>query len=427
MKAHIYFYVIGIVALGIVGVSVAWRSSRPLGNAESVTTPAMNQLTETTADIIPMAVLENTPSLDVASTSPIKALSTTSPMSSDAPSAPKKVDLVLLKPSPVEEVPSKPTTTEQPTLPYIPGTISRDILTISGYWFLENTTTTSARWPKVPEPTDRAINPRAIVGLLCHGQKEDDQWSGTGNIINPQGYILTNHHMAEKAKYCEVAVPKQTAVPIHAEIADFGRNPPLNVSGWRPYKAVNFFIPSHSTSAMSGLEAESLDFAIMKIDSVNDGCETWDACQPLPTSFPYNPVSNFHMPTSTAGQAFPNVLDNINFYVPLMPYEVLMYGYPAIGGATGLGSFEMRSNLGYAIAYLPGDKKYDGYPIVMLTRMLYTNYGGASGSGLFYRGHIIGLNYAGFLDLAVVNFVIPMPFISTVLKDNAMDWVLSTE
>lgn len=269
----------------------------------------------------------------------------------------------------------------------------------------------------------RSINPKAVVALFCHGKEKDDVWKGTGNIISSKGYILTNRHVAAKAEYCEVAVPGDSIrLETRDEIADLSATHSVtDISGWRPYKATNVFVPSQE--GLSDEEKDALDFAIMKIDAINDGCELFGECPSLPTSFPFNKVSNFFMPTSTAGLAFPITLDTAKFNIPIRPYEMLMYGYPSTGSGVG-GGHVLRNNLGYAIAYLPGNKKFDGQPIIMIQRMLHGTYGGSSGSGVYYNGHIVGLAYAAFTELKAVQTVIPMPFISLVLKENGKQWLL---
>jgi hypothetical protein len=261
----------------------------------------------------------------------------------------------------------------------------------------------------------------ALVALYCHG-KDGNVWKGSGNIIHPKGYILTNRHVAADAEYCEVAIPKEGAkLPARNEVADLDLNPYFEISGWRPYTAVNYFVPSQE--GLSDDEKFVLDFAVMKINSVNDGCQVYDSCKSLPTTFPYNPVSNWYVPTSTAGQFFPINLGNLKFTITRLPNELLMYGYPGKNNWDGQ-SHTLRGNLGYAIAYLPGDKKFSGYPITMLARVLYSTYGGASGSGVFYKGHIVGLTFAAFNEISVAQSIVPMPFISMILNENGKGWVL---
>ena len=109
-----------------------------------------------------------------------------------------------------------------------------------------------------------------------------------------------------------------------------------------------------------------------------------------------------------------------------MPYEMLTYGYPSEASGTGA-SHGMRGNIGYAIAYIAGDKKFPSERVAMIQRTLSVTFPGSSGSGVFYNGYIIGLVYAGFDDLAVVQFVIPMPVISEVLKEDNMEWILAKQ
>ncbi len=309
------------------------------------------------------------------------------------------------------------------TVNFIAGKESRSEIQISPIWLL-SATTTDARWPNIPEPAQREIDPRAVVALYCHGKNEDEIWKGSGNIIHPKGYILTNRHVAANARYCEVALPDETVkLPTRDEIGDVSKNPAYDISGWRPYKAINYFMPEQSDS-LSEQEKFELDFAIMKIDSVNnEDCQIFNRCKSLPNSFPYNLTSNLFISTSSGAESFPFMANPIGYRIPIQSYEMITYGYPGIGGGTG-SSHVLRGNIGYAIGYMPGDKQYAGYPMVMLVRVLHGTFGGSSGSGVFYRGHIVGLTYAAFQDITVVQSVIPMPFISMILNKNGKDWVL---
>jgi hypothetical protein len=388
-------------------------TSTEIGSTQNATDTVVLELTTSTQAVSPVHTSTTIAASKLAATSSAVISKKSDP---PAVSASKSVvPTTTVATSTIAIVPSMPQK--------ISGTLtSRELRVAAAY--IWTATTTDARWPAVAEPTNRAINPKAVVALLCHDY-DGGLWKGSGNIINPKGYILTNRHVAVDAKYCEVAMPDDTILlPTRAQLADMtGVKPVVDVTGWRPYKAVKLFAPPQD--GLSEGEQFEVDFALMKISEINDDCELFNRCGALPTSFPYNPISNLHIPTSTAPEGFPFDLQT-GFYIPQQPYELLSYGYPAEGSGGGL-SHVLRGNLGYAIGYLPGDKKFTGDPISLLNRTLYSTYGGASGSGVFYRGHIIGLVHASFIDLQSVQFVVPMPLITQVLKENAMDWVLATE
>jgi len=149
--------------------------------------------------------------------------------------------------------------------------------------------TTEPSTPTAPAQTSPSSNVpvEAVVEILALDQDGDPSWSGSGSIVAPEGYILTNAHVA---------------------IADKGDAPVTNLLILLTQKEDEPPVPSYLAEPV--IVDQDLDLAILRITSDAKG----------------NPVDSetLNLPYMQLGNS-----DEVHLGTPLR-----ILGYPGIGGKT---------------------------------------------------------------------------------------------
>ncbi|MDI6820876.1 MAG: serine protease [Patescibacteria group bacterium] len=263
----------------------------------------------------------------------------------------------------------------------------------------------------VPKPTStlpqikpilpaKQISPTSIVGLVCYfnynyvdantGVIEKGTIAlsrGSGVIITKNGHILTNRHVIERRSskqiaiinnqekeinvydinYCEVGiVPKETTLPTPDLIRKI--NPIVRVSVLG-YVAKLAYEPNLTN--LSAIEAENLDFAILKITGLSEAGPIFGVTS-LPASFDY-------------AEMLSNAILEKND-------EVITYGFPGDvteGTKSVWTTIYLTGSVGKYTGFFVGDKFFRETPLVLDTEM--EVYAGRSGSPLFWRGFLVGI------------------------------------
>ncbi|MEK7093890.1 MAG: trypsin-like peptidase domain-containing protein [Patescibacteria group bacterium] len=250
-------------------------------------------------------------------------------------------------------------------------------------------------------PPEQTINPQSILGIVCSynysfshpltGEvfRGETMKKGSGVIIDPRGYVITNRHILEWADEEEVVTIGETTYPVTVKYSLGAckagrvakgnviptRNEILTINPLTQVPVLGFTLQPiyvRNRFGMSNNEAFFSDFAFLYINGITEEGPTFGVTA-LPTSFEYAkilPIKN----------------------IDLVDKEVITYGFPGdvtTGKGSSFQTLYFTGSVGKIVKINQGDQYYKNTPLYIETKM--EIYPGRSGSPVFWRGYVIGL------------------------------------
>lgn len=237
----------------------------------------------------------------------------------------------------------------------------------------------------------KEIDPQAIVGIVCEfqsnegGMRDKRMTRGSGAIITNDGHIVTARSVVDlnylnegfegyELKNCLVGqLPKSEPLPsIDAirKVNAFVRIPYL------AYEAEIAYLPNND--GLSEYEKAWLDFAILKIQRVNDDAKYFGGPGTVPEEFPAVTI--------------------LISELPKIGDETLNFAFPS-GTTTGFNAdvrtLFMQGLVSTTNGYWAGDDAYAN-DIFLIENHLDTEdtAGGRFGSPIFWKGYVVGIHTA---------------------------------
>ncbi len=250
-------------------------------------------------------------------------------------------------------------------------------------------------------PPEQFVDAQSIMGILCSFNysftdpttgsvyQGDTERKGSGVIINPRGYVLTNRHLVSwpdeiqnvpiggktypvtihyKLESCRGGnVPKGSVLPTKSQIQTFN---PLTQVPVLAYVLQPTYI--HNRPGLSANEVTFADFAVLRITGLTPEGPTFGVSS-LPATFPtvkLLPTKNYQITNN----------------------QVITYGFPgdvSRGQGSSFETFYLTGSVGTLSNVFYGDQYYAATPLYLKTKMEISS--GRSGSPVFWRGYVIGL------------------------------------
>lgn len=245
--------------------------------------------------------------------------------------------------------------------------------------------------PDAPPAEAKEINPQAIVGIVCEfrsdegGIRDKRMTRGSGAIITNDGYIVTArsvvdlNYLNEGFEGYELADCLVGQLPKSEPLPDMDAIRKVNAFVRVPYLAYEAeiaYLPNDD--GLSEYERAWLDFAILKIQRVNDDAKYFGGPSSLPEEFPAVPI--------------------LISELPKIGDETLNFAFPS-GTTTGFNAdvrtLFMQGLVSTTNGYWAGDDAYAN-DIFLIENHLDTEdtAGGRFGSPIFWKGYVVGIHTA---------------------------------